>query len=165
MQQNILEQHEKERVSNQMQHTVCKLINQRYAGHRSKLTKQRYASSAGTVDITKFHRYRKYTSSTDTYYHHRHHKSLEVPSFHIIEDGPQLLERREVYMFHAYASLDVISRYRAVVEHPLLIDDFFHDDRRNVPLDAKEVISKFIISMRFQPLVDMIIISACHAKL
>ena len=70
-------------------------------------------------------------------------------------------------MLHAYASSDVISRYRAVVEHPLLIDDFFHDDRRNVPLDAKEVISKFIIrfSMRFYPLVDMIIISACHAKL
>ena len=54
-----------------------------------------------------------------------------------------------------------------MVEHPLLIDDFFHDDRRNVPLDAKEVIPKFIIrfSMRFYPLVDMIIISACHAKL
>ena len=53
------------------------------------------------------------------------------------------------------------------MEHPLLIDDFFHDDCRNVPLDAKEVISKFIIrfSMRFYPLVDMIIISACHAKL
>ena len=68
---------------------------------------------------------------------------------------------------HAYASSDVSSRYRAVVEHPLLIDDFFHDDRRNVPLDAKEVISKFIIrfSMRFLPLVDMIIISASHAKL
>ena len=68
---------------------------------------------------------------------------------------------------HAYASSDVSSRYRAMVEHPLLIDDFFHDDRRNVPLDAKEVISKFIIrfSMRFYPLVDMIIISACHAKL
>ena len=68
---------------------------------------------------------------------------------------------------HAYASSDVSSRYRAVVEHPLLIDDFFHDDRRNVPLDAKEVISKFIIrfSMRFYPLVDMIIISASHAKL
>lgn len=68
---------------------------------------------------------------------------------------------------HAYASSDVSSRYRAVVEHPLLIDDFFHDDRRNVPLDAKEVISKFIIrfSMRFYPLVDMIIISVCDAKL
>ena len=68
---------------------------------------------------------------------------------------------------HAYASPDVSSRYRAVVEHPLLIDDFFHDDRRNVPLDAKEVISKFIIrfSMRFYPLVDMIIISICDAKL
>ena len=68
---------------------------------------------------------------------------------------------------HAYASSDVSSRYRAVVEHPLLIDDFFHDGRRNVALDAKEVISKFIIrfSMRFYPLVDMIIISACHAKL
>jgi hypothetical protein len=54
-----------------------------------------------------------------------------------------------------------------VVEHPLLFDDFFHDDRRNVPLDAKEVISKFIIrfSMRFYPLVDMIIVSTCHAKL
>jgi len=54
-----------------------------------------------------------------------------------------------------------------VVEHPLLIDDFFHDDRRNVPLDAKEVISMFIIrfSMRFYPLADMIIISDCHAKL
>ena len=53
-------------------------------------------------------------------------------------------------MLHAYASSDVSSRYRAVVEHPLLIDDFFHDIRRNVPLDAKEVISKFIIrfSMR-----------------
>ena len=59
-----------------------------------------------------------------------------------------------------------VREYRAVVEHPLLIDDFFHDDRRNVALDAKEVISKFIIrfSMRFYPLVDMIIISACHAK-
>ena len=70
-------------------------------------------------------------------------------------------------MLHAYASLDVSSRYRAAVEHPLLIDDFFHDDRRNVALDAKEVISKFIIcfSMRFEPLVDMIIISASHAKL
>ena len=71
-------------------------------------------------------------------------------------------------MLHAYASSDVSSRYRAVVEHPLLIDDFFHDDRRNVPLDAKEVISsEYIIrlSMRFYPLVDMIIISACHAKL
>ena len=68
---------------------------------------------------------------------------------------------------HAYASSDVSSRYRAVVEHPLLIDDFFHDDRRNVPLDAKEVISKFIIrfSMRFYPLVDMIIISVCDVKL
>ena len=68
---------------------------------------------------------------------------------------------------HAYASSDVSSRYRAVVEHPLLIDDFFHDDHRNVPLDAKEVISKFIIrfSLRFYPPVDMIIISACHAKL
>ena len=52
---------------------------------------------------------------------------------------------------HAYASSDVSSQYRAVVEHPLLIDDFFHDDCRNVALDAKEVISKFIIrfSMRF----------------
>ena len=68
---------------------------------------------------------------------------------------------------HAYASSDVSSRYRAVVEHPLLIDDFFHDDRHNIPLDAKEVISKFIIrfSMRFYPLVDMIIIFSCHAKL
>ena len=54
-----------------------------------------------------------------------------------------------------------------MVEHPLLIDDFFHDDRRNVALDAKEVISKFIIrfSMRFYPLADMIIVSSCHAKL
>ena len=54
-------------------------------------------------------------------------------------------------MLHAYVSSDVSSRYRAMVEHPLLIDDFFHDDRRNVALDAKEVISKFIIrfSMRF----------------
>ena len=53
------------------------------------------------------------------------------------------------------------------MEHPLLINDFFHDDRRNVPLDAKEVISKFIIrfSMRFYPLVDMIIISVCDANL
>ena len=53
-----------------------------------------------------------------------------------------------------------------MVEHPLLIDDFFHDDRRNVALDAKEVISKFIIrfSMRFYPLANMIIISVCHAK-
>ena len=68
---------------------------------------------------------------------------------------------------HAYASSDISSRYRAVVEHPLLIDDFFHDDRRNVPLDAKEVISKFIIrfSMRFYPLVDMIIVSVCDVKL
>ena len=68
---------------------------------------------------------------------------------------------------HAYASSDVSSRYRAVVEHPLLIDDFFHDDHRNVPLDAKEVISKFIIhfSMRFYPLADMIIVSGCHTKL
>ena len=68
---------------------------------------------------------------------------------------------------HAYASSDISSRYRAVVEHPLLIDDFFHDDRRNVPLDAKEVISKFTnhFSKRFYLLVDMIIISACHAKL
>ena len=68
---------------------------------------------------------------------------------------------------HAYASSGVSSRDRAVVEHPLLIDDFFHDDRRNVPLDAKEVISKFIIrfSMRLYPLVDMIIIFACYAKL
>ena len=30
---------EKERVSNQMQHTVCKLINQRYAGHRRQTNK------------------------------------------------------------------------------------------------------------------------------
>ena len=54
-----------------------------------------------------------------------------------------------------------------MVEHPLLFDDFFHDDRRNVPLDAKEVISKFIIrfSLRFYPLADMIIASGCHAKL
>jgi len=54
-----------------------------------------------------------------------------------------------------------------VVEHPLLFDDFFHDDCRNVPLDAKEVISKFIIrfSLRFYPLADMIIASGCHAKL
>ena len=68
---------------------------------------------------------------------------------------------------HAYASPDVSLGYRAVVEHPLLIDDFFHDDHRNVALDAKEVISKFIIrfSMRFQPLVDMIVISSCHVKL
>ena len=68
---------------------------------------------------------------------------------------------------HAYASSDVSSRYRAVVEHPLLIVDFFHDDRRNVPLDAKEVISKFIIrfSMRFYPLADVIIVSGCHTKL
>ena len=68
---------------------------------------------------------------------------------------------------HAYASSDVSSRYRAMVEHPLLIDDFFHDDRRNVPLDAKEVISKFIIrfSMRFYPLADMIIVSGCHTNL
>ena len=53
------------------------------------------------------------------------------------------------------------------MEHPLLIDDFFHDDHRNVPLDAKEVISKFIIhfSMRFYPLADMIIVSGCHTKL
>ena len=53
------------------------------------------------------------------------------------------------------------------MEHPLLIDDFFHDDRCNVPLDAKEVISKFIVrfSMRLYPLVDMIIISSCHAKI
>ena len=53
------------------------------------------------------------------------------------------------------------------MEHPLLIDDFFHDDRRNVVLDAKEVVSKFIIrfSMRFYPLAGMIIISACQAKL
>ena len=65
-------------------------------------------------------------------------------------------------------SSDISSRYRAVVEHPLLTDEFFHDDRRNVPLDAKEVISsKYIIglSMRFYPLVDMTIISAYHAKL
>ena len=61
----------------------------------------------------------------------------------------------------------VISRYKAVVEHPLLFDDFFHDDRRNVSLDAKEVISKFRIcfSMRLYPLVDMIIVFVCHAKL
>ena len=54
-----------------------------------------------------------------------------------------------------------------MVEHPLLIDDFFHDDPHNVALDAKEVISKFIIrfSMRFYPLMDMIIISVCDAKL
>ena len=70
-------------------------------------------------------------------------------------------------MLHAYASPDVGSRYRAVVEHPLLFDDFFHDDPRNVPLDAKEVISKLIIrfSLRFYPLADMIITSGCHAKL
>ena len=68
---------------------------------------------------------------------------------------------------HAYASSGVSSRYRAMVEHPLLIDDFFHNDRRNVPLDAKEVISKFTIrfSMRFYPLADMIIICTCHANL
>ena len=53
------------------------------------------------------------------------------------------------------------------MQHPLLIDDFFHDDRRNVGLDAKEGISKFIIrfSMRFYPLADMIIVSICDAKL
>jgi hypothetical protein len=53
------------------------------------------------------------------------------------------------------------------VEYPLLFDDLFHDDRRNVPLDAKEFISKFIIrfSLRFYPLADMIIVSGCHAKL
>ena len=39
MPQNILEQHKKERVSNQMQHTVRKLINQRYAGHRTQTNK------------------------------------------------------------------------------------------------------------------------------
>ena len=68
---------------------------------------------------------------------------------------------------HAYASSDVSSRYRDVVEHPLLIDDFFHDDRRNVAFDAKEVISKFIIcfSLGFYPFADMIIASSCHAKL
>ena len=53
------------------------------------------------------------------------------------------------------------------MEHPLLFDDFFHDDRCNLPLDAKEVISKFIIrfSLRFYPLADMIIVATCHAKL
>ena len=68
---------------------------------------------------------------------------------------------------HAYASSDVSPRYRVVAEHPLHFDDFFDDDCRNVPLDAKEVISKFRIrfSMRFYPLADMIIISAYHAKL
>ena len=70
-------------------------------------------------------------------------------------------------MLLAYASSDVSSRYRAMVEHPLLIDDLFHDNRHNVPWDAKEVISNFIIrfSMRFYPLADMIIVSVCDAKL
>ena len=84
MQQNILEQHEKERVSN----TVRKLINYRYAGHHmqtNKVSLRKFGRDRGHHKVSSL---QKYTSLTNTYDHHRHRKSLEVPSFHIIQDGP-----------------------------------------------------------------------------